>query len=93
MSLAFHSQGTGVDDIYIRVGSHDIVLLQFILEGYEGLVNVTTIDSAEAVLRIAILTDFTDDVRNILHALAEEIDIKTVSAMEYAKMQTKEDSE
>ena len=82
MSLEFHSPKMGVNDIYVRVGTHDIVLLQFILEGYEGLVNVTTIDPAEAVLKISILPDFVDDVRNILHALADEIDMKTVSAAE-----------
>jgi hypothetical protein len=79
MSLEFRSTGIEVEDTYVSVRTHDISLLQFVLEGYEGLVNVTTVDPVKALLRISIVPDCVDEVKIILNALANEMDIKTVS--------------
>ena len=51
---------------FLRLKRGDIALLQFILEGYEGLVTVTTEDAEAATVRLSIMTDFQEDVDTIL---------------------------
>ena len=53
----------------------DIAYVKYILEGYEGLVTVTTIDRSEAVVQLSIVPDFSCDVDGILEALKGEIDM------------------
>jgi hypothetical protein len=47
--------------------------MQFILEGYEGLVTMTTLDPAEARVEVSIMPDFLEDVGHILQKLKDEI--------------------
>lgn len=83
MPSELRSAGIEVQYRYVTVKTHDISFLQFTLEGYEGLVSVTTVDPVKALLRISIMPDFVDEVNAILAALAEEIDIKTVPATDH----------
>ena len=59
----------------LRLNRRDIAYVKYILEGYEGLATVTTIDRSESVVRLSILPDFASDVDGILEALKREIDI------------------
>jgi hypothetical protein len=47
----------------------DMALLQFLLEGYEGLLTVMTADAHAAIVKISIMAGFHDDVECILHSL------------------------
>jgi len=59
----------------LRLDRRDIAYVKYILEGYEGLATVTTIDRSEAVVQLSIVPDFASDVDGILEALKREIDI------------------
>ena len=50
----------------------DITLVQFILEGYEGYVTVSTIDPKTAILQVLIMTDFVEDMNGILDYLKDQ---------------------
>lgn len=59
----------------LKLNRRDIAYVKYILEGYEGLATVTTIDRIESVVQLSILPDFASDVDGILEALKKEIDI------------------
>ncbi len=46
--------------------------VQFILEGYEGMATVSTIDSREAILQVLIMPDFIQEMDDILGSLQDE---------------------
>ncbi|PKN83322.1 MAG: hypothetical protein CVU51_12690 [Deltaproteobacteria bacterium HGW-Deltaproteobacteria-1] len=60
------------------INTRDIALVQFILEGYEGLVTVSTIDPKEAIIQILIMPDFGDDVEGILVHLKDRFTMKEI---------------
>jgi hypothetical protein len=66
-------QMTGITVRQFRLSPYDIVLMQYLLEGYEGLFSVTTLDPAEARIEVAIMPDFFDDAKKILDALHEDV--------------------
>ena len=61
-----------------KIKACDIALLQFILESYEGLVTVSTIDPRDAIIQISIMPDFAEDVESILEDLKERFMIKVI---------------
>jgi hypothetical protein len=63
---------------WFKIKASDIALLQFILEGYEGLVTVSTIDPRDAIIQISIMPDFVEDVESILEDLKEQFMIKEI---------------
>lgn len=67
---------------YFKINRRDISYLKFVLEGYEGLAVVTTIDRYEAVVKIVIPLDFVFEVENIIRAIKDEIDIEEIEGKE-----------
>lgn len=63
---------------WFKIKASDIALLQFILEGYEGLVTVSTIDPRDAIIQISIMPDFAEDVESILEDMKERFMIKEI---------------
>jgi len=63
---------------YFRVDRRDLVYLKFILEAYEGLAVLSTVEREEAIVRIAYPSCTAADVDLLLRALAKEIDIAEV---------------
>jgi len=61
----------------------DIAYVKYILEGYEGLATITTVDKDNSVVQLSILPDFASDVDGILEALKEEIDIYEIGDSVY----------
>jgi hypothetical protein len=57
----------------LKLKRKDISYIKFILEGYEGLGIVTTIDKSKALIEISMMPDFVSDINEILDALQEEI--------------------
>jgi hypothetical protein len=55
-------------DKFFRIKREHIAPVQFIIEGYEGMSTVSTIDSQEAIIKISIMPDFT---KEIIHLLGE----------------------
>jgi len=56
-----------------RLSPNHIVLMQYLLEGYEGLFSVTTLDPVEARVEVAVMPDFLDDAEKIFEALRGDI--------------------
>lgn len=66
--------------IYLKLSRKDLVLLQYLLEGYEGMSSITTIDSREAIVRIMIMPDFKDDFQIILSELKNSVDFRIIQS-------------
>ncbi|MEN6468890.1 MAG: DUF4911 domain-containing protein [Smithella sp.] len=52
-----------------KLKTSDITLVQFIIEGYEGLATVSTVDPEAAIIQVLIMPDFVEDVEGILDHL------------------------
>jgi hypothetical protein len=61
-------------EIYLRIQREDIALLKFVLESYEGIGIVRTIDRKKATVVVLALLDFLDQVRAVLESLREHMD-------------------
>jgi len=64
---------------WLKLKTKDIVLVQFIIEGYEGLATVTTIDNRTAIIQVAIMPDFVSDVMCILESLKKQLAIEEIN--------------
>ena len=64
---------------YFKLKRKDIALIQFIIEGYEGMATVTTIDPQIAVIQIAIIPDFVSEMKNIIKYLENNYEIEEMS--------------
>jgi hypothetical protein len=58
---------------YFRVARHDLVYLKFILEAYEGLCVMSTVERESAIVRIGYPKTAEADMDGLLEALAKEI--------------------
>jgi hypothetical protein len=65
---------------YFRVARRDLVYLKFILEAYEGLSTLTTVEKREAVVRVTYGAEFHGVMEDLLRALGEEISLGETSA-------------
>jgi hypothetical protein len=61
-------------ELYLRVRREDIALLKFLLESYEGIGIVRTIDRKKATVVVLAMPDFIQDVRAVLASLREHMD-------------------
>jgi len=63
---------------YFRVNRVDLVYLKFILEAYEGLAVLSTVEREGAIVRIGYPHFSGGDLDDLLHALAKEITMTEV---------------
>lgn len=63
---------------WFKINKSDIVLVQFIIEGYEGLATVSTIDPKAAILQVLIMPDFIKDAESILDYLKDRFMMEEV---------------
>jgi hypothetical protein len=61
---------TDVVPIYLRVDPSDIGLIKFVVESYEGVAIVRTVDRKAAVIVLLAVPDSVGDVRGILDSIA-----------------------
>jgi Domain of unknown function (DUF4911) len=61
---------------YFQVNRRDLVYLKFILEAYEGLATLSTVDREGAIVRVGYPRCFSRDVHALLHALGKEIELR-----------------
>jgi len=54
--------------------------LQYLLEGYERLSSITTIDPKEAIVQIMIMPDFQDEFQIILSELNNSVDFHIIQS-------------
>jgi hypothetical protein len=59
--------------IYLRVRREDIAYIKFIIESYEGVGIIRTIDRHAAVIVVLAAPDFTSTVREIIAAIGNQV--------------------
>lgn len=64
---------------YFRLERKDIVLVQFIIEGYGEMAAVKTLDSRKAVIRISIIPDFMSDMSGLLDYLKDKYKMEEIA--------------
>jgi hypothetical protein len=63
---------------YFRVAHRDMVFLKFILEAYEGMNVMSTVDNAAGIIRIAIMEGFEADMNGLLADLGRQVVMEPV---------------
>ena len=58
---------------YFKVAHRDMVFLKFVLEGYEGMNVMSTVDNKAGIIRIAIMPGFVDDMDELLADLGKQV--------------------
>lgn len=58
---------------YYQVNRRDLVFLKFILEAYEGMSTMTTVQREGAIVRLTIPAGFAADMQSLLAALSSDI--------------------
>lgn len=58
---------------YFKVAHRDMVFLKFILEAYEGMNVMSTVDNKAGIIRIAIMPGFVDDMDRLLADLGLQV--------------------
>ena len=61
-----------------QVDPYEIHYLKFILEAYEGLATVTTLDSQEGLVQLAVPPGSYDRLENLMEALGSELKLKRI---------------
>ncbi|MEN6423042.1 MAG: DUF4911 domain-containing protein [Smithella sp.] len=64
---------------YFRLERKDIVLVQFIIEGYGEMAAVKTLDPRKAVIRISIIPDFMSDMSGLLDYLKDKYKMEEIA--------------
>lgn len=67
---------------YYKIKRGDIFYIKFILEAYEGMTVVTTIDRYESIIKILTAPGFLSEVEGIVAALKDEIDLEEIEGDE-----------
>lgn len=67
---------------YYQVERKDIAIIQFIIEGYEGMATVSTIDPQRACLRISIIEDQLGDFELLVKDLQKTFSMTEVTGPE-----------
>lgn len=58
---------------FFKVAHRDMVFLKFILEAYEGMNVMSTVDNGVGIIRIAIMPGFEDDMAALLADLGTQV--------------------
>ena len=64
---------------YYRLANRDLVYLKFVLEAYEGLSTLSTVDGKKGIVRVNYPACFENDVAGLMGALAGEIALAEVT--------------
>ncbi len=65
---------------YFRIERHDLVYLKFILEAYEGMSTLSTVEKQGAIVKLTIPAGFADDMEKLIEAVSADITLTEVSA-------------
>lgn len=64
---------------YYQLASRDMVYMKFILEAYEGLSTMSTIDGKRGIVRVNYPLPFAGDMAALMEALSAEIAVTEVT--------------
>jgi len=60
---------------YFRVNRRDLVYLKFILEGYDNMSVLTTVDAEAGIARLLVPAGFAADMAELVEALQQDIEL------------------
>jgi hypothetical protein len=63
---------------WFKIKRNKIVLVQFIIEGYEGMAMVTTVDSKSAIIQVSIMPEFLQEMTNLTESLKTEFRLEEI---------------
>ncbi len=63
---------------YFTVRRRDIAYLRFIIESYDGLATLSTVDGRNGTVSLSMPPCFADEVNGLVRALEKEIGIKEI---------------
>jgi hypothetical protein len=66
--------------VMYRVDRYEIHYLKFILEAYEGLATLTTLNSEKGIIQLAVPPGRKDSLESLLAALGHELRLERISA-------------
>ena len=69
---------------YFKVNRRDMVYLKFVLEAYEGMNVMSTVDNAAGIIRILIMPGFEEDMAGLLDELGRQVSMEPVEWSEDA---------
>lgn len=64
---------------FFRVGRGQHAYLTFIVESYEGICTISTVDNAQGIVRVLPSEGQEDDLEGLIRALQEEIGMEEVA--------------
>jgi len=70
--------GNIVTNRYFKVKQRDIVYIKFILEAYEGMNIMSTVDNKAGIIRIVIMDGFENDMDALLAELGKQVEMEAV---------------
>ena len=63
---------------WFKLKRSNIAQVQFIIEGYEGMATVTTIDPHAAILQVSIVPDFLQEIINLLDNMKNKYSLEEI---------------
>jgi len=69
---------------YFKVDSTDIVFLKAVLESYEGMVVMRTVEVGKPIIELLIAHDFASTIETVLQDLRKQISFEEVARPENA---------
>ena len=67
---------------YFKLKRKNIAVVQFIIEGYEGMATVTTIDPHAAMIQVSIIPDFLSDMSDLIDYLKNKYKMEEINCPE-----------
>lgn len=64
---------------YYRVSGKDLVYLKFVLEAYEGLSTMSTVDIKQGIVKVVYPLPFAGEVEALMKAISTEIAVTEVT--------------
>ena len=68
------------DLLFYRIDPYEIHYLKFILEAYEGLATLTTLNSKTGLIQLAVPPERQGSLESLLEALGRELGLERVTA-------------
>ena len=65
-----------------KVDPYEIHYLRFILEAYEGLATLTTLDPLEGLIQLAVPPGCESSLRTLMEALGKELELRRIRSAE-----------
>jgi hypothetical protein len=63
---------------WFKIKRNKIALVQFIIEGYEGMATVTTMDPHTAIIQVSIMPDFLQEMINLMESLKSKYHLEEI---------------